>query len=127
MPMALTHVAAAPWNLQLIVAKGLKIQSCYLERQRSHGKGWICMCRAQTKGAQDGAACSSSDAGAPLLHKETVEQSLEDGLTEVRDFQGLLATRPKQVIKWLQENGMEKLGEFEVQVRVLMQALCSFH
>ena len=81
------------------------------------------MCRAQPKGAQDGTACSSSDARAPLLHTDTVEQSLEDGLTEVRDFQGLLATRPKQVIKWLQENGMEKLGEFEVQVCMCLQ-LC---
>ena len=51
-----------------------------------------------------------------------MEKSLEDGLTDVRDFQGLLATRPKQVIKWLQENGMEKLGEFEVQVCVATQA-----
>jgi hypothetical protein len=38
------------------------------------------------------------------------------GLSEVHDFQSLLAARPKKVIKWLQEDGIQKLGEFEVQV-----------
>ena len=68
---------------------------------------------------------SSTDVRAPLLHDENVEQILEDGLTNVRDFQGLLATRPKRVIKWLQEDGMEKLGEFEVQVCRLPKRDCS--
>ena len=74
------------------------------------------MCRGHTTAAQNGTACSSSDARARLLQEDNVEDILEDGLTDVQDFQGLLATRPKRVIKWLQEYGMEKLGEFDVQV-----------
>ena len=54
----------------------------------------------------------------PLLGEEEVEECLEDGLSEVHDFQSLLAARPKKVIKWLQEDGIQKLGEFDVQVRM---------
>lgn len=69
-----------------------------------------CPMQAANKGA------SAAAERAPLLGEAEVEDCLEDGLTEVHDFQSLLAARPKKVIKWLQEDGIQKLGEFDVQV-----------
>jgi hypothetical protein len=68
----------------------------------------------------DMAQNDNSGATERLLGDADIGRRLEEGLSEEHDFQSLLAARPKQVVKWLQDNGMQKLGEFETEVRLLV-------
>ena len=65
----------------------------------------------------------------PLLEEQDIAVCLEEGLSSEHDFQTIIAARPKRVVEWLQEEGVEKLGDFQVQVRWLccsgqLAALC---
>ncbi|KAK9917231.1 hypothetical protein WJX75_002125 [Coccomyxa subellipsoidea] len=53
-------------------------------------------------------------ASTPLLSEQDVAETLEQGLSDEHDFQSLIAARPKRVVQWLQDDGVEKLGEFDI-------------
>ncbi len=53
---------------------------------------------------------------APLLVEDDVADTLEQGLSESHDFQSIIAARPKRVVQWLQDDAVEKLGEFQISV-----------
>lgn len=66
-------------------------------------------------------------ASAPLITEENVAVCLEQGLSDEHDFQSIISARPKRVVQWLQEDGIEKLGEFEIQVACWATFHCQKH
>ncbi len=62
------------------------------------------------------AAKEPQGTSSPLLGEQDVAVCLEQGLTSEHDFQTIIAARPKRVVEWLQEEGVEKLGDFQIQV-----------
>ncbi|CAL8463282.1 g2816 [Coccomyxa elongata] len=61
------------------------------------------------------AAKEPQGTSSPLLGEQDVAVCLEQGLSSEHDFQTIIAARPKRVVEWLQDEGVEKLGDFQIQ------------